>query len=54
MEVLNLPSLKTAAKEFCVSISATPIHNLYGVTDGKAVGTYVESAFNQYLSNKYE
>lgn len=26
---------------------------LYGVTDGKAVGTYVEMKFKQYLLDKY-
>ncbi|MEA5575070.1 restriction endonuclease [Anabaena sp. UHCC 0451] len=54
MELLTLESLKTAARHFCLELSAVPIHNLYGVTDGKAVGTYVESAFNQYLSTRYE
>ncbi|MBN3884669.1 MAG: restriction endonuclease [Nostoc sp.] len=54
MEVLTLSSLKTAARDFCVALSTTPILNLYGVTDGKAVGTYVELTFNQYLSTKYE
>jgi hypothetical protein len=47
MEVLTLSSLKTAARDFCVVLSATPIPNLYGVTDGKAVGTFVELTFNQ-------
>lgn len=54
MEVLTLSSLKTAARDFCVLLGATPILNLYGVTDGKAVGSYVELTFNQYLSTKYE
>jgi len=54
MESLTLESLKTAARNFCSELSVTRIHNLYGVTDGKAVGTYVESTFNQYLSLRYE
>ncbi|WP_071191115.1 restriction endonuclease [Trichormus sp. NMC-1] len=54
MELLTLESLKKAAQSFCLELSAIPIHNLYGVTDGKAVGTYVESAFNQYLSTRYD
>ncbi|BAZ88522.1 hypothetical protein [Dolichospermum compactum] len=54
MELLTLESLKTAARNFCSELSVTQIHNLYGVTDGKAVGTYVESTFNQYLSSRYE
>ena len=32
---------------------ATPIADLYGITDGKKVGTYVEVVFNQYLALKY-
>ncbi|WP_413173623.1 restriction endonuclease [Anabaena azotica] len=54
MELLTLESLKTAARSFCLELSTTAINNLYGVTDGKAVGTYVESAFNQYLSTRYD
>ncbi|MBW4671816.1 MAG: restriction endonuclease [Cyanomargarita calcarea GSE-NOS-MK-12-04C] len=54
MELLNLISLKTAARDFCASLSTIPIPDLYGITDGKAVGTYVELAFNKYLSAKYE
>ncbi len=54
MKALTLLSLKSAARDFCLSLSVTPIPNLYGVTDGKAVGTYVESVFNQYLSARYE
>ena len=41
MELLTLESLKTAARNFYSELSVTQIHNLYGVTDGKAVGTYV-------------
>jgi restriction system protein len=54
MEVLTLIARHTAARNFCLSLSGTPIPNLYGITDGKAVGTYVEFAFNQYLSAMYE
>ncbi|MCU0518865.1 MAG: restriction endonuclease [Oscillatoria sp. Prado101] len=34
-------------------MSATSITNLYGITDGKAVGTYVEQAFHRYLVAQY-
>ncbi|NET00301.1 MAG: restriction endonuclease [Sphaerospermopsis sp. SIO1G1] len=54
MELLTLEGLKKAASSFCLELSSTAINNLYGVTDGKAVGTYVESNFNQYLSNRYD
>ena len=50
---LTLSELKTSAQKFSREISSNPIPNLYGITDGKAVGTYVEQAFNQYLSSKY-
>jgi hypothetical protein len=44
-----VPVLKTEAKKFVVKLSATPIVTLYGATDGKAVGTYVEAAFHRLL-----
>lgn len=53
MQQLTLPVLKLEAQEFVREISAIPIDSLYGVTDGKAVGTYVESAFNRYLFSRY-
>ena len=53
METLTLPLLKIEAQIFVQVVSSTPIPQLYGVTDGKAVGTYIEQAFNQYLRNKY-
>jgi len=53
MQVLTLPLLKTEAKTFGQELSATPIVDLYGITDGKKVGTYVEVVFNQYLALKY-
>lgn len=53
MESLTLPLLKIEAQIFAQVVSSTPIAELYGITDGKAVGTYIEQAFNQYLRNKY-
>ena len=53
MTELTLPELKTAARDFVQELSATSISNLYGITDGKAVGTYVEQAFHRYLVAKY-
>lgn len=32
----------------------TPLYDLYGATDGKAVGTKVESMFKAYLSERYD
>ena len=46
---LTLAALKEEAGKYALSTSATPIPELYGVTDGKAVGTHVEAAFNAYV-----
>jgi restriction system protein len=53
MDSLTLPTLKCAAKTFLKRISSTPIPTLYGVTDGKAVGTHVEHSFQEYLSSLF-
>lgn len=45
--------IKEAAK-FCIEQSNVNHIELLGVTDGKAVGTYVEHKFKKYLSDKYE
>lgn len=50
---LTVPLLKTEAGNFIRELNATPVADLYGTTDGKAVGTYVEQAFKQYLTAKY-
>lgn len=34
-------------------MSSAPIDALYGTTDGKAVGTYVEHAFHDYLAQQH-
>lgn len=54
MTELTLANLKTAAAQFVREISIIPIPDLFGSTDGKAVGTYVEQAFNHYLRNTYD
>jgi len=54
MEMLTLSQLKNEAGEFLRELSATPIPELYGVTDGKAVGTFVEHSFHEYLGERYE
>ncbi|MCU0325374.1 MAG: hypothetical protein MUF45_09000 [Spirosomaceae bacterium] len=56
MEKVNLTiqHLISEAQSFCTSEAILNTPNLYGVTDGKAVGTYVEHQFKQYLSAKYK
>jgi hypothetical protein len=52
-EPLTLESLKLAATAFTTAVSGTPIKPLYGVTDGKAVGTHVEVSFNNFILENY-
>ena len=50
---LNLNNLRTTAADFSRTISLKNHPKLYGVTDGKAVGTYIEHEFQKLLSNTY-
>jgi hypothetical protein len=53
MEEMTLSQLKAAVRNFVEEFSVTSIAVLYGVTDGKAVGTHVEHAFHEFLKNRY-
>lgn len=50
---LTIELLKEAAKNFCEIMSKENHNSLFGVTDGKAVGTYVEHRFQRYLDENY-
>lgn len=50
---LTLPLLLTEAAAFSEAESQHDEALLYGVTDGKAVGTYIEHKFVSYLKLKY-
>ena len=50
---LTLDILKQEASVFATAESIHPEPALYGVTDGKAVGTYLEHKFQQYLIQNY-
>ena len=50
---LTIESLIDEAKNFCTKQSELQHKELFGVTDGKAVGTYIEQKFQNYLSEKY-
>lgn len=52
-EPLSLPLLKQAARDYARALTDMPIPELYGVTDGKAVGTFVEVEFNKYIAENY-
>jgi hypothetical protein len=51
---LTLETLKTEARRFAETESAHREPTLYGVTDGKAVGTYFEHKFRSYIREKYD
>lgn len=52
--VLTLHNLMMEAKAFCIAETAVNHVKLVGVTDGKAVGTYVEHLFQKRLQDKYD
>lgn len=54
MEKLTLDTLAEAAYEFCNQESGVYKKELFGVTDGKAVGTLVEHAFQEHLKKRYD
>jgi hypothetical protein len=51
--VLTLESLCTEATKFAEVESIHPEPRLYGVTDGKAIGTYLEHKFTNYLAQTH-
>lgn len=51
---LTIKSLITEAKRFCAINSGVYKPELFGVTDGKAVGTFVEHLFQQHLQEHYD
>lgn len=54
MQKLTVNLLKAEAKAFAKKESRHKEESLYGVTDGKAVGTYLEHKFQEVLQRKYE
>ncbi len=50
---LTINELIEAARRFCEIASRENHVNLIGVTDGKAVGTYVEHKFQNFLQSQY-
>ena len=51
---LSAKILCDEAGEFSRVVSKTSEPSLYGVTDGKAVGTHLEHKFREHLSRKYD
>ncbi len=52
--LLDLPVLLAEAAKFAEVETKYDEPSLYGVTDGKAVGTYLEHKFTQYLAGNYK
>ena len=50
---LTISLLIKEAQIFCVEQSKFQHKELFGVTDGKAVGTLIEQKFQKHLNNKY-
>ncbi len=54
MTALTVDALAKEAAAFAERESSYKEPTLFGVTDGKAVGTYFEHKFQAYLHGKYE
>lgn len=54
MKKLTIESLIKEAKRFCKQISGVHKTELFGITDGKAIGTYIEHLFQNFLSENYD
>ena len=51
---LTIKALQEEASKFAEIETSYEEPSLYGVTDGKAVGTYLEHKFTAYLAGIYE
>lgn len=51
---LTIETLKKEARKFSILESKYEESSIFGSTDGKAVGTYLEHKFQQYLEQKYK
>ncbi len=53
LPALTVDGLKSAGHTFSAELTTTPIKALYGVTDGKRIGTNVEVAFNLFVDKLF-
>lgn len=51
---LTISKLRQEAIEFCKKEENMPHYDLVGITDGKAVGTYIEHKFKNHLKSNYD
>ena len=52
-QTLTLEHLKEYSGEFLEAMSRLSIADLYGVNNGKAIGTFIETAFNEHLAKRF-
>ncbi len=50
---LKISDLKEQAKQFCIKETEFKNSDLFGITDGKAVGTYIEQKFQEFLKSNF-
>ena len=50
---LTVAALRAEASAFAESLHQQPVAELFGTTDGKALGTWIESSFNEFLTDRY-
>ncbi|MCK5169472.1 MAG: restriction endonuclease [Bacteroidales bacterium] len=50
---MTIRNLINAANDFCQQETKYENKELFGITDGKAVGTYIEHKFKKFLTEKY-
>ena len=50
---LTIWELIQSAQSFCETESRYNHADLIGVTDGKAIGTYIEHKFQEYIKSRY-
>ena len=51
---LKISDLKEQAKLFCIKETEFKNSDLFGITDGKAVGTYIEHKFQEFISSNFK
>ena len=50
---LTVEAMRVVAQDFARRLNVTPLPDLFGVTDGKAVGTNIEHKFKMALAEQY-
>jgi hypothetical protein len=54
MQQIDLESLRAQAGQFAMHQSSRNVPKLYGVDNGKSIGTYIENEFSEFMRGDYE